>query len=285
MVNDNGPRLVDECGVRRLIVTTAAEPMTTALPQDVLRGSRQARLQEDQYAFPYHHVAAWSENEFCHFRVHPPAYEYASYCRAVIERVAALNPDSILDVGCGDGKLTGELLRRLPHARVTGVDISETAIGFARLLVPDCQFVCGDMASCLPPGDRWEVAVLVEVLEHIEPAAAPEFVAAIASRLSDSGYLVLTVPSTNVRLSPKHYQHFDELRLAETVSPGFEIVEMAYMNRSFAWEAMFYRLMHNRLFVLSNRRLLSMLNRIYERHYAVGRPHNTRRLLAVCRKV
>jgi trans-aconitate 2-methyltransferase len=39
--------------------------------------------------------------------------------------------ESILDVGCGDGKITAALARKVPQGKVVGVDISSSMIGFA----------------------------------------------------------------------------------------------------------------------------------------------------------
>ncbi len=66
------------------------------------------------------------------------ATEYARLSglqRAMAEEVLALLPlegaKSILDVGCGNGKVTAEIAARAPGARVVGVDASEAMIDFA----------------------------------------------------------------------------------------------------------------------------------------------------------
>jgi trans-aconitate 2-methyltransferase len=43
----------------------------------------------------------------------------------------------VLDVGCGDGKVTAEIARRVPEGRVVGVDWSEDMIELARRLIQD----------------------------------------------------------------------------------------------------------------------------------------------------
>ena len=40
--------------------------------------------------------------------------------------------ESVLDIGCGNGKTTGEIAARLPRGRIVGVDASEKMISFAR---------------------------------------------------------------------------------------------------------------------------------------------------------
>jgi trans-aconitate 2-methyltransferase len=47
--------------------------------------------------------------------------------------------EHVLDIGCGDGKVTAELARAVPSGRVVGIDCSEEMIGFAR-----AQFLDGE---------------------------------------------------------------------------------------------------------------------------------------------
>jgi trans-aconitate methyltransferase len=55
------------------------------------------------------------------------------------ELIAQLHPrgnEHILDVGCGDGKVTAELARAVPKGSVTGIDASPEMIRFARKTFP-----------------------------------------------------------------------------------------------------------------------------------------------------
>jgi trans-aconitate methyltransferase len=61
--------------------------------------------------------------------------------------------ESVLDVGCGDGKITADFARTLPQGRVTGVDSSPEMIAYATRTYPpqdypNLTFVCVD-ARCL----------------------------------------------------------------------------------------------------------------------------------------
>lgn len=48
--------------------------------------------------------------------------------------------ESILDIGCGDGKITAELAQQVPHGHVIGVDISASMIDFALQAFPRHEF-------------------------------------------------------------------------------------------------------------------------------------------------
>jgi trans-aconitate 2-methyltransferase len=52
-----------------------------------------------------------------------------------IELITKLNlkgNEKVLDVGCGDGKLSAEMARKLPEGSVLGIDLSQSMITFAR---------------------------------------------------------------------------------------------------------------------------------------------------------
>lgn len=57
--------------------------------------------------------------------------------------------EQILDVGCGDGKITATIAKRVPTGRVIGIDISEEMIKFASSAFPknhhlNLAFLCQD---------------------------------------------------------------------------------------------------------------------------------------------
>jgi trans-aconitate methyltransferase len=62
-----------------------------------------------------------------------------TWARELIARLKLRGDEHILDVGCGDGKVTAELSRALPHGSVTGVDASAEMISFARKAFPKSE--------------------------------------------------------------------------------------------------------------------------------------------------
>ncbi len=63
-----------------------------------------------------------------------------SWARELITRLNLRGGEHILDVGCGDGKVTAELARAVPHGSVTGADASPQMIEFARKTFPADRF-------------------------------------------------------------------------------------------------------------------------------------------------
>ncbi len=60
-----------------------------------------------------------------------------------VELITKLNlkgNEKVLDVGCGDGKLSAEMARKLPEGSVLGIDLSKSMITFAREHYPPENF-------------------------------------------------------------------------------------------------------------------------------------------------
>jgi trans-aconitate methyltransferase len=68
----------------------------------------------------------------------------ATWARELIAKLNLRGEESILDVGCGDGKITAELAQSVQHGYVLGIDGSRNMIDYAQTqysLVPNLQFV------------------------------------------------------------------------------------------------------------------------------------------------
>lgn len=247
--------------------------------------SVQAQLQEDQYHFPYHHIPQWEDGAFRQARQLDWGFEYASYVSFLLDRLETVPFLSLLDVGCGDGRFLAELSRRMPARVLTGIDISPRAILFAQALVPEVHWICGDVTQ---PGivPRVDAVTLIETLEHIPPAHIPAFLAGIAAALEPGGTLLVTVPSKNLPLQDKHFQHFDEASLEAALAPHFRIEELHWVNRSVRYLSRIYRrLLSNSVFILNHDALLRRLYAMYLGRLFPAGPRNGTRLIAVCRKV
>jgi trans-aconitate 2-methyltransferase len=55
-----------------------------------------------------------------------------TWARELIAKLNLRGDEYILDVGCGDGKVTAEIARAVPHGSVTGADASPQMIEFAK---------------------------------------------------------------------------------------------------------------------------------------------------------
>jgi len=75
-----------------------------------------------------------------------------SWGKKVLARIALRGDETVLDAGCGTGRLTRELLEALLRGRVVALDVSENMIDAARAyLIPDfgdrVELVCCDLLN------------------------------------------------------------------------------------------------------------------------------------------
>jgi 2-polyprenyl-3-methyl-5-hydroxy-6-metoxy-1,4-benzoquinol methylase len=116
----------------------------------------------------------------------------AGFERTLDELLAAAAPDSILDVGCGEGVLVHKWAQRLDPARVVGIDLEESSIqeGWEQRRAPNLEYRVMK-AEHLPFADgEFELACAIEVLEHVpDPQHTLAEMARCASR-----HLLVSVP-------------------------------------------------------------------------------------------
>ena len=62
------------------------------------------------------------------------------WARELIARIQLRGDEHILDVGCGDGKVTAEIARAVPRGSATGIDASPQMIAFAKKTFPRGKF-------------------------------------------------------------------------------------------------------------------------------------------------
>ncbi len=102
------------------------------------------------------------------------------------------DPDSLLDVGCGEGVLVERWARRLQGRRVVGLDLEEDSIqaGWAQRQAPNLEYRV-QRAEDLPFADgEFALASAIEVLEHVpDPAHTLAEMARCAQR-----HLLVSVP-------------------------------------------------------------------------------------------
>lgn len=220
----------------------------------------------------------------------PFAVDYEGYIEAALNLLPAPNSGGtavrLLDAGCGDGFVASKMQER--GYNVTGVDYSDRAIGFARIIVEGIEFHCLDLRD-LNTREEWKGAFdavfSVEVLEHIPVENQLHVCRNLAWALRDGGRLVISVPSTDIRGSYTHYKHFtvEEIK-ALLAEAGFEVEEIVYQNKlSIILSKRLWKLMRNNIYDLVWMRRL--VRKIFLRNYNIARPgQKVGRFILACRK-
>jgi SAM-dependent methyltransferase len=211
---------------------------------------------------------------------------YLGGIRVVLDQLDPWSFDSLIDVGCGDGRFLRELLTKRPSVDAFGIDYSERPIAMARGMNPDLDFEVVDLLS-EDVGREFDVATAVEVLEHIPPDDLPTFVARITDLLVDDGRFVLTVPHENKSVRDKHYQHFAAADLLHLLDPYFASVEFVYFDKQSKLFTALELALGGRgnHFVVNSPPVVDTLWRLYQRRYLYADSEsNCRRIAVVCHR-
>lgn len=115
-----------------------------------------------------------------------PVHGEADLVRSLVDR-----PGTVLDAGCGTGRVAIELARR--GATTVGVDRDPDLLATARAKAPDLRWAEADLVDVgrVVPAGSVAVAVLAgNVLIFVDPGTEAAVVAALARTLAPGGLLV-----------------------------------------------------------------------------------------------
>jgi ubiquinone/menaquinone biosynthesis C-methylase UbiE len=123
-------------------------------------------------------------------RLQPPDLEL----RAAFARANVRAGDRALDLGCGDGALTGALVAAVgADGAVIGADVAEAALRRARARHPRLEFVRVPVDGSLPfEAGSFDIVWASEVIEHVADTA--RWLSELRRVLVPRGRLALTTP-------------------------------------------------------------------------------------------
>lgn len=244
------------------------------------------QIQEAQYLYPYHYIPTLDGGVFSQVQYWSWGFRYLGGMEVVVDQLKKLSFDSLIDIGCGDSRLLREVAKRYPNAKLLGVDSSKRAIQLAKAMNPELNYKAINIIET-PPKAKFDVATLVEVLEHIEPDKVEPFLENTVGVLNGEGWLILTVPHTNKGLNEKHYQHFNSKTLQKLLKPYFRDIVFIPFD-VISWRmAKLAQLIggQGNHFILTNSCILSWFYRLYKGRYLyTDDEQKCMRIAAVCQK-
>jgi 2-polyprenyl-3-methyl-5-hydroxy-6-metoxy-1,4-benzoquinol methylase len=161
------------------------------------------------------------------------------------------HPESLLDVGCGEGVLTHQWAPRI-DGRVVGIDLDDPALHaeWAKRQAPNLEYKVMK-AENLPFGDdEFDTATAIEVLEHVPD---PEHTVAEMARVAKR-WLLVSVPREplwrglnmargaylkDLGNTPGHLNHWSKRSFVQLLSRHGEVVEA---RSPFPWTMLLVRL-------------------------------------------
>jgi SAM-dependent methyltransferase len=225
-------------------------------------------IQESEYWFPYHYVGQFKDNRFKHFFLDTWAINYVSTIEYLLDNISTSPGDRIVDIGCGDGRLSRELALTYEKCSVIGIDFSPKAIALSSALnadVRNLKFKCHNILKKEISFHPFDTAMLIEVLEHIPLEDAIEFIRGVRRLLKKNGVLYLTVPHKNKPLEYKHFQHFSVDGIINHLQPPFDVTDVVPFEK-ISWRRIFLnRILSNKWFILKHPRLLKYLYLWYKK--------------------
>ncbi len=172
--------------------------------------------------------------------------------RTLEELLRRAEPQSLLDVGCGEGVLVHRWALSLPGKRVVGIDLEEESIqaGWARHQAPNLEYRTMPAEDLPFAEDEFDLACAIEVLEHVPD---PEHTLAEMARCAER-HLLVSVPREplwrmlniargayvpQLGNTPGHLNHWSQRSFERLLARHGEVVEV---RSPFPWTMLLVRL-------------------------------------------
>ena len=154
----------------------------------------------------------------------------------LLDQAKQLKPDSILDVGAGEGFVLEALRTSKIAKKLEGIEYMDEAIKLGKKLHPDVTIKKGDIYKLPYKADSFDLVICTEVLEHLED---PKAALGELKRVSKK-YLILSVPNEplftiqrvirgknilHLGAHPEHIQHWNSGAFEKFVSSQLQIID------------------------------------------------------------
>ena len=172
--------------------------------------------------------------------------------RTLDELFAQADPQSLLDVGCGEAVLTYKWAQRLGERRVVGIDLDDPQLHalWQERQAPNLTYKVMKAENLPFADEEFDVATAIEVLEHVpDPAHTVAEMARVAS-----GHLIVSVPREpmwralnmargaylkDLGNTPGHLNHWSKRSFVSLLSRHGDVVQA---RSPFPWTMLLVRL-------------------------------------------
>ena len=246
-------------------------------------------LQNNQYTKPYHHLLDLKEK--CFFDYISWGLEYYSYVSTVVEVISlkiknSNNLKKVAEVGCGDGKILNELAMSNSKIQFKGFDLSSDAVQFAKAFSQNMNNLTYHAFDFKDNKQMFDLIFSIETLEHVPENKIKLFLETIYQNLNDNGEFILTVPTTNVKLHPKHYRHYTCNILEKQISNLFKIKEIKYIYNPRSLRTKIVRfLLSNQFFILNYAPFRKWLISYHQKNLRFTTKNKGTHLFAIMKKI
>jgi len=218
-------------------------------------------IQEQEYEEPYH----WkSENrvEYCRYNMLSKFLVHQIMDICICHQSESVQ---IFDVGCGDGRSSYSIWKNLCSegfdVELTGCDISSKAIKWAEKFTKErsdssLQFYDKNFIQVVQnatESKKITFLILREVIEHLKEEEIDKIVEGFKSNFS-GGFVLITTPSQNSPVAPKHYRHYTPRMLKEICRRNdidvLKLTGFAYRPRFLYWPLMYLKILLNKILFL-----------------------------------
>jgi len=176
----------------------------------------------------------------------------ASFERSLGQLFESVDPQSVLDVGCGEGVLVHRWATARPQTRVVGFDLEDPVLQaeWEQRKAPNLEYRVMKAERMPFADDEFDVATAIEVLEHVpDPAHTVSEMARVAQR-----FLLVSVPREplwrglnmargayikDLGNTPGHVNHWSKRTFASLLGRHGEVVEA---RSPFPWTMLLVRL-------------------------------------------